>query len=153
MTKKCLEAAKQEKKEKEAGKPCPEPRRILTTSSMRQSDSYATPHISTSPSSSTYTVTVSLKPGEATTTTTVTNPTGGSTPHAEMKKTTGMKPESYNTSGSVMKKRVEQGLPHQALTLFAPVGMAEDLTKVQPILCKEVKTEKEKPNRRFYTSC
>ena len=60
-----------------------------------------------------------------------------------MKKTTGMKPESYNTSGSVMKKRVEQGLPHQALTLFAPVGMAEDLTKVQPILCKEVKTEKE----------
>ena len=40
----------------------------------------------------------------------------------------------YNTSGSVMRKRVEQGLPNQALTLFAPVGMAEDLTKVQLIL-------------------
>ena len=40
-----------------------------------------------------------------------------------------------------MRKRVEQGLPNQALTLFAPVGMAEDLTKVQLILCKEIKTE------------
>ena len=41
----------------------------------------------------------------------------------------------------MMRKRVEQGLPNQALTLFAPVGMAEDLTKVQLILCNEIKTE------------
>ena len=40
-----------------------------------------------------------------------------------------------------MKRRVEQGLPNQALTLFAPVAMAEDLTKVQLILCNDVKTE------------
>ena len=48
---------------------------------------------------------------------------------------------NYNTSGSLKSKRVEQGLPNQALTLFAPVGMAEDLTKVQLILCNEVKSE------------
>ena len=47
----------------------------------------------------------------------------------------------YNTSGSVMRRRVEQGQPNQVLTLFAPVGMVEDLTKVQLILCKEIKAE------------
>ena len=47
----------------------------------------------------------------------------------------------YNTSGSVMRRRVEQGQPNQTLTLFAPVGRAEDLTKVQLILCKEIKAE------------
>ena len=40
-----------------------------------------------------------------------------------------------------MRRRVEQGQPNQALTLFAPLGMAEDLTKVQLILCKEIKAE------------
>ena len=40
-----------------------------------------------------------------------------------------------------MRRRIEQGLPSQAITLFAPIGMAEDLTKVQLILCKEIKTE------------
>ena len=29
-----------------------------------------------------------------------------------------------------MKKRVEQGQPNQAITLFVPVGMTEDLVKV-----------------------
>ena len=52
-----------------------------------------------------------------------------------------MAAENYNTSGSMMRKRVEQGLPNQALILFAPVGMAEDLTKVQLIQCNEIKTE------------
>ena len=40
-----------------------------------------------------------------------------------------------------MRRRVEQGQPNQVLTLFAPVGIAEDLTKVQLILCKEIKAE------------
>ena len=50
---------------------------------------------------------------------------------------------SYNTSGSEMRRRFEEGKPNQALTLFAPVGMAEDLTKTQLILCSELKTELE----------
>ena len=40
-----------------------------------------------------------------------------------------------------MRKKIDQGQPCQAITLFAPIGMAEDLTKVQLILCKEIKTE------------
>ena len=40
-----------------------------------------------------------------------------------------------------MRRRVEQGLPNQAITLFMPTGMLEDLTKVQLILCNEIKTE------------
>ena len=76
-------------------------------------------------------MTVSSNPGETTTTTTTANTAEGSTPHAEWKKTTRVVSENYNTSGTMMKKRVEQGLPNQALTLFAPVGMAEDLTKVK----------------------
>ena len=40
-----------------------------------------------------------------------------------------------------MRRRIEQGLPSQAITLFAPIGMAEDLTNVQLILSKEIKTE------------
>ena len=40
-----------------------------------------------------------------------------------------------------MRRRVEQGLPSPAITLFAQIGMAEDLTKVQLILCREIKTE------------
>ena len=40
-----------------------------------------------------------------------------------------------------MRRRIEQGLPIQAITLFTPIGMAEDLTKVQLNLCNEIKTE------------
>ena len=76
-------------------------------------------------------MTVSSNPGEATTTTTTTKiadiPTS--------------LPENINTSGRTMRRRIEQGLPSQAITLFAPIGMAEDLTKVQLILCKEIKSE------------
>ena len=101
----------------------------------RQMDHYAIPHTSTSTSGSTNTVTVSSNSGEPATPTIISNP------HAEWKKTTSIRPENYNTSGSMMRKRVKQGLPNQALTLFAPVSMAEDLTKVKLILCNEVKTE------------
>ena len=40
-----------------------------------------------------------------------------------------------------MRRRIEQGLPNQAITLFVPIGMAEDLANVQLILCNEIKTE------------
>ena len=47
----------------------------------------------------------------------------------------------YNKLASVLKKRIEEGQPDQALTLFAPLGMAEDLTKIQFTLCNEIKAE------------
>ena len=50
---------------------------------------------------------------------------------------------SYNTSVSEMRRRFEEGKPNQALTLFAPVGMVEDLTKTQFILCSEIKSRTE----------
>ena len=40
-----------------------------------------------------------------------------------------------------MKNEFEQSLPNQAKTLFAPVGIAEDLARSQLILCEEIKTE------------
>ena len=50
-------------------------------------------------------------------------------------------PETYNTSGRVMRRRVEQGLPTPAITLFAPIGMAEDLSSIILVLCKELKSD------------
>ena len=41
----------------------------------------------------------------------------------------------------MLRKRIEEDHPNQAFTLFAPLGMAEDLTKIQFTLCKEIKTE------------
>ena len=47
----------------------------------------------------------------------------------------------FNTSGAEMKNRIEDGKPNQAVTLFAPVGVAEDLSKTQYLLCGEIKEE------------
>ena len=47
----------------------------------------------------------------------------------------------FNTSGVEMKRRIENGKPNQAVTLFAPVGVAEDLSKTQYLLCGEIKQE------------
>ena len=104
--------------------------------------SSTTEHMShkTSTSGSANTVTVSSNLGEATPTSTTSNPTEGSTPHAEWRKTNSMAPQNYNTVGSKMRNGVEQGLPNQATT-FVPIGMAEDLTKVQLTLCNEITTE------------
>ena len=52
-----------------------------------------------------------------------------------------MAAENNNTSGSMMKNKVEQSLPNQAKTLFAPVGISEDLARIQLILCEAIKTE------------
>ena len=47
----------------------------------------------------------------------------------------------FNTSGTTMKKRIEDGKPTQAVTLFAPVGIAEDLSRTQYLLCGDIKEE------------
>ena len=138
VAKKCLEVINQEK---EAGRPVPEPRRRPTTLPIKpqyniptEENEGDTPHTSTTSSGSTYTMTVSSNPGETTTTITTANTADGSTPHPEWK--------NYNTSGKTTRRSIEQGLPNQAITLFVPIGMAEDLTKVQLlILCNEIKTE------------
>ena len=48
---------------------------------------------------------------------------------------------SYNTSSAMLKKRVDEGKSIPAVTLFAPVGIAEDLSKAQYLLCGEIKEE------------
>ena len=40
-----------------------------------------------------------------------------------------------------MKKRIEEGKPAQVVTLFAPIGVAEDLSKTQYLLCGEIREE------------
>ena len=47
----------------------------------------------------------------------------------------------FNTSRTTMKNRIEDGKPAQAITLFALVGVAEDLSKTQYLLCGEMKEE------------
>ena len=47
----------------------------------------------------------------------------------------------FNKSASVLRRRIEEGHSNQAFTSFAPIGMAEDLTKIQYTLCNEIKTE------------
>ena len=128
VARRCYEIASQEEK-----KSVPVPRRPTTLTVRPQSDDRQReiPQTSATNAGSTYTMTVSSNPGEVATTTITTKiadiPTS--------------LPENINTSGKAMRRRIEQGLPSQAITLFAPIGMAEDLTKVQLILCKEIKTE------------
>ena len=92
------------------------------------------------PKISTNTVIVSSTLGEETPSTTTSNPTEGSTSHAECRRTN-RRATVNKTSSSMMKNEVEQSLPNQAKTLFAPVGIAEDLARIQLILCEEIKTE------------
>ena len=98
---------------------------------------YSMPRISNPGSGSTTTVTVSSTLGEETPTS---NPTEDSTSHAECRRTN-RRATVNKTSGSMMKNKVEQSLPNQTKTLFAPVGIAEDLARIQLILCEEIKTE------------
>ena len=91
----------------------------------------------TSSSNSTNAVIVNSTLGEVTPTS---NPTEGSTPYAEWGNTTRRATEN-KTSDFMMKNKVEQGLPNQSKTLLTPVGIAEDLARIQLILCEEIKTE------------
>ena len=127
---KCYEEAGEEEQADEGS--VTKPRRPTTLPVKPQSvdKPRSVPQTSAAMVGSTYTVTVSSSSGETPTTT-----TGDKTAEGQLP------PENFNTSGRVMRRRVEQGLPCPAITLFAPIGMAEDLTKVQLILCKEIKSE------------
>ena len=48
---------------------------------------------------------------------------------------------TYNTSGTAIKKTTEEGKLIPAVTLFASIGIAEDLSKTQFLLCGEIKEE------------
>ena len=85
------------------------------------------------PKISTNTVIVSSTLGEETPSTITSNPTEGSTSHAEC--------TVNKTSDFMMMNKVEQSLPNQAKTLFAPISLTEDLVNIQLILCEEIKTE------------
>ena len=41
----------------------------------------------------------------------------------------------------MLRRRIKEGHPNQVLTLFAPIGMAKDLTKIQYTLCNDIKAE------------
>ena len=127
---KCYEEAGKEEQKDE--KSVPKPRRPTTLPVKPQNvdKQSEVPQTSAAIVGSTCTVTMSSSSGETTTTTTGDKTTEGP-----------LLPENFNTSGRVMRRRVEQGLPCPPITLFAPIGMAEDLTKVQLILCKEIKSE------------
>ena len=85
------------------------------------------------PKISTNTVIVSSTLSEETPSTTTSNPTEGSTSHGEG--------TVNKTSDFMMMNNVEQSLPNQAKTLFVPVGIAEDLARIQLIMCEKIKTE------------
>ena len=108
-------------------------------------DNYYIPKTSTTPSGSTSTMTVSSATDESSTTTATANPAEAeastSQGNSRKKTTSSCDDPSYNKSASVLRKRIEEGHPNQAVTLLAPIGMAEDLTKIQFTLCNEIKAE------------
>ena len=108
---KCYEEAGKEEKETE--KPVPKPKRPTTLPVKPQNvdNQSDVPQTSATIAGSTCTMTVSSSSGETTTTTTGVKTAEGPT-----------HPETFNTSGRVMRRRVEQGLPSPAITLFAPIG-------------------------------
>ena len=86
-------------------------------------DHYALPTTNTT-SSITSTVISTSTSGDTVTSPITTAPIGMTTP--DRRDPTNMYKSGYNTSRAEMRKRFEEGKPNQALTLFAPVGMAEE---------------------------
>ena len=159
--KKCNEIAQWEK---DTGQTSPELPRKLPTYAVYQNysdgnfipagqnkvidrlvNNYSIPKTSSSPSESTSTVTVSSAAGESSTTTATAKPAEGepSTSQDDSGNITASSCDDpgYNKSASMLRKRIEGGQSNQALTLFAPLGMAEDLTKIHFTLCNEIKAE------------
>ena len=126
IARRCYEIAKQGEEKLD-----PVPIRPTTLPVKPQHDDREIPQTSAINAEPTYTIAANSTSGEVTTTTTTTRGAEIPTPL----------PENINTSGKTMRRRVEQGLPSQAITLFAPIGMTEDLTKVLLIMCKEIKTD------------
>ena len=151
VTKKCLEMAKKENDSKQQS-PVKLPQfvtypnyghgQILPRKESdvldKRADHYALPTTNTT-SSITSTVISTSTSGDTVTSPVMTAPIRMSTP--DRRDPTNVYKSGYNTSDSEMTRRFEEGKPNQALTLFAPVGMAEDLTKTQLILCCELKAE------------
>ena len=108
-------------------------------------NNYLIPKTSTSPSGSNSTVTVSSAKHESLTTTLTAKPAEAepSTSQDDSRKKTASSFDDLgcNKSASVLRKRIEEKHPNQALALFVPLGMAEDLTKIQFTLYNEIKTE------------
>ena len=151
VTKKCLEMAKKEKDSKQQSSvklpqfvtyPNYGHGQILPPKETdvvdKRVDVYALPTTNTT-SSITSTVISTSTSGETVTSPITMTAIGMSTP--DRRDPTNVYKSGYNTSGSGMRRRFEEGKPNQALTLFAPVGMAEDLTKTQLIQCSELKAE------------
>ena len=90
-------------------------------------DNYSIPKTSTSTSGSTSTLTASSAKGKLSTTTATANPAEASTSQDDRRKTaSSYEDQGYNKSASVLRRRIEEGHPNQASTLFAPLGKAED---------------------------
>ena len=150
VTKKCLEMAKKEKDSKQQSEvklpqvvtyPNYGHGQILPSKESdvldKRVDVYTLPTTNTT-SSITSTVMGTSTSSDTVTSTVTTAPIRMTTP--ERRDPPNVYKSGYNTSGAE-RRRFEEGKPNQALTLFAPVGMAEDLTKTQLILCCEDKTE------------
>ena len=106
-------------------------------------DNYSMPTTSTSASGSTSTVTASSATDKPSTTATTADPAEASTSQTDKKTSTHTSFDEigFNKSSSVLRRRIEEGHPNQAFTLFASLSMAEDLTKIQFTLCNEIKAE------------
>ena len=88
-------------------------------------------------------VSFATEKSSTTTTTAELTESGASTSQGDSKRKTASSyaDSGYNKSALVLRKRIEGGQSTQTLTLFAPLGMAEDLTKIQFTLCNEIKAE------------
>ena len=98
---------------------------------------------STSILGSTSTVTASSATSKPSTTTKTADLVEVSTSQTDKKRPTHTSFDEigFNKSSSVLRRRIEEGHLNQAFTLFAPLSMAGDLTKIQFTLCNEIKAE------------
>ena len=98
------------------------------------------PITSTSTSSSTSALTASSATEKPSTSTTTANAAEAFTSQNDKKKPTNrFDVIGFNKSASVLRWRIEECHPNQ--TLFAPLSMAKDLTKIQFSLYNEIKAE------------
>ena len=103
-------------------------------------DNYSIPKASTAPLGST--VTSSAATGGPSTTTAVADAAEASTSKiGESMPSNIFADMEFNKSRSVLRRRIEEGHPNRVFTLFVPIGLAEDLTKIQFTLCNEIKSE------------
>ena len=105
VARRCYEIANQEEKQSD---PVPIRPTTLTVKPQQDDRQREMPQTSATNAGPTYTMAVNSNPREVTTTTTTTR-------RADVPTTP---PEKINTSGKTMRRRMEQGLPSQAITLL-----------------------------------